>query len=127
MTPGKAFVDMGRSANRKYGSWRRVLVLGGLLVALAVPAAFVAGRRVMARRVEGWRREGFAAAGAGDHARAADALLPYVKRRPDDVEALRLYARSRESAELPDARHLAEAMEALRLLLAASPDNVDDR
>jgi tetratricopeptide (TPR) repeat protein len=104
-----------------------LLVAVGLCVALGVPAAYFGGRRLLVRRIQSWRQEGFAAAAAGDKARAADVLLRYLKRRPGDVEALRRYAGVREAVEMPDGRHLTEAVGALQLLLGEEPESLDDR
>ena len=118
---------MARPTKRKFRRWRLLLLAVGLCVALGAPTAYLGGRRLLVRRIQSWRQEGFAAAAAGDKARAADVLLRYLKRRPGDVEALRRYAEVREAVEMPNGRHLTEAVGALQLLLGEEPESLDDR
>src|SRR3954454_6047458 len=105
------------------------LLVYALVVSLVacVPVGYFAGREMLKRRIASWRRDGLAAAQAGDNERAAEILGHYLTRRPGDAAAVRAYVTARESAELPHGHHLAEAANAIRLLLAEDPENIDDR
>src|SRR3954454_8922218 len=112
----------------KTKSKKKPLLIGAaVLIVLALPLGYVGAKYVLNGRIVAWRAEGFAAARAGDHQRAADALVRYLQRRPDDTDALAAYITSREAAELPNGQHYAEAIGALKLLLGKDPSRVDDR
>jgi len=99
-----------------------IVVLCGLVFGAA--GAYVGGRLMMKQRVLAWKTDGIAASIAGDNERAATLLERYVRRHPDDKDALRLYIKSRELAELPNVDTLA----ALRLLVSEEKDfNIDDQ
>src|SRR5206468_11643145 len=64
-----------------------------LLVALVLAVGlgfggYYGSRYLLKRRIAAWRKDGIAASIAGDHRRASDLLLQYLRRRPFDVEAL---------------------------------------
>src|SRR5688572_27165057 len=107
--------------------WKRALVVLVVLCAVGLPAGYFGGRAMLGRRFHGWRVEGVKASEAGDHARAADFLGRYLRRRPHDTEALRLFIKSRERAELPGGQHLAETVAALQSLLGQEPDRSEER
>src|SRR5687767_7844271 len=106
---------------------KKLLLPAAVLLVVGAAAAFGGYKYLTARRVAEWRSQGLAAAQQGDYARAADLLVRYLHRRPDDVEALGAYVKSRESAELPEGRHLSETVNGLRLLLARDPSRLEDR
>lgn len=113
---------MTKSSNR----WRKRLFTLGVLVMVLLPVAYFGGKYVLKQRTAGWKRDGLAAARAGDHERAADLLYRYLRRIPRDAEALSAYASSREQAELPNGQHLAASIEALKLLVGMAPGRLDD-
>src|SRR5690349_15704902 len=107
--------------------WKKLLVALLVLAAIGLPAAYFGAREVLKRRILSWRTEGLALSQSGDHERAAEMLGRYLRRRPGDTEAVRAFVKSREAAELPNGLHLAESANALRVLLAEEPGNLDDR
>src|SRR5690349_1807359 len=109
---------------RKMRRWKRNALVLAALAVLAVPVTYYGGRYVLNRRFLGWRDQGLAAAAAGDHARAADLLGRYLRRRPDEVETWSLFVKSREQAELPNGQHLSDAIGALQFLLSKDPDRL---
>jgi tetratricopeptide (TPR) repeat protein len=113
--------------SRRTRSWKRVALALAAAAVLAVPLTYYGGRYALNRRFLGWRDQGLAAASAGDHARAADLLGRYLKRRPDEMDTWSLYVKSREQAELPNGQHLVEAIGALQFLLSKDPGRLDDR
>jgi tetratricopeptide (TPR) repeat protein len=98
------------------------LLLWGLLIAvvIGIPVTYLGAKYVLKRRFLAWRAEGMAAAQAGDHERAAHLLGRYLQRVSLDaqaVEALEVYVKSREQAELPNGQHLVDTMGALKILI----------
>jgi tetratricopeptide (TPR) repeat protein len=73
------------------------------------------------------RQRGIAAARAGDDQTAIQLLERYARRYPLDADVLSLYARSRSRVELPNNRHIREAVLALRHLLQLDPQRSVDR
>src|SRR5215470_9956392 len=104
-----------------------LVFLAAVVLAAAGTGAYYGSRYLLIRRIAGWRKDGIAASIAGDHERAADLLVLYLRRRPGDVTALDYYIASREKAELPNGQHLAETIGALKLLLRERPDSLEDR
>lgn len=107
-----------------------------LVIVLCTAGAGVGGSSLAVEllsraRVNGWERDGVAAAQAGQFDKAADLLARYVQRRPEaQPETLEWYIRSRERAELPDGRHIRDTITALELLLRRdpySPARIEDR
>src|SRR5690242_7955898 len=99
----------------------RFLMRWALVLVLAAGSAYGGYRYLLRRRVLAWREQGIAASRHGDHELAADLLVRYLQHHPRDVEALHCYVTSRELAELPNGRHVAEAIVGLRLLVHAEP------
>src|SRR5829696_5303616 len=95
--------------------------------AMTLVGGYFVGKFILRQRVQGWRDRGIAASKAGEHAKATELLVRYLQRRPDDVQALDNYIRSRELAELANGQHLAETIAAIRLLLNNDPDRVDQQ
>src|SRR5437016_4981298 len=74
------------------------------------------------RRALEWKRDGIAAAQAGDHERAAELLARYVQRYGGDEGALTWYVKSRELVELPNGQHITDTLWGLKALLNIDPD-----
>lgn len=108
---------------RKTKSW--LLVVGVLLVGLTL--TYFGGRYILIRRIAVWRADGMSAAAANDNPRAATLLEKYLRRRPDDIQALAAYAHSRELAEEPNGQHLTETIVALKMLIGLDPNQMDAR
>ena len=105
----------------------RKLWIGLVVVLLLGGAAFVGGKFVLRHRAMKWKEQGLAAADAGDYAKAADLLNRYLSRYGGDTRTLRRYVEVRELAELPRGRHIAETVNALRLLISEDPELPDRR
>jgi predicted Zn-dependent protease len=106
---------------------KKIVLVLALIVVAGLPVAYFGGREILKYRIKGWRADGIVASQAGDHPRAAELLVRYLQRRPEDVEALSHYINSREKAELPNGQHLAETIGALRLILGLDPERIEDR
>ncbi len=113
-TASKAAAKAGKPAAaagaKSYGKKsRKVLVIAILVViVLAIPLVYGGVKLINKSRDNVLKRDGIAAAHAGDHDRAAELLGRFVKRHPTEVEALRAYIVSREQAEMPNGQHLVE-------------------
>ena len=101
--------------------------IGIVVLLLVAGGGIVGGKLLLRHRAMQWKQEGLAAADAGDYARSADLLSRYLRRYGGDTHTLRRYVRVRELAELPNGRHLAETVNALKLLLGEDPELVDRR
>src|SRR3954469_2437842 len=112
--------------NKKSNKKKWLLVLVALVI-VGLPVSYLGGREVLKMRIRGWREQGIAASKAEQHAAAADLLVRYLQRRPEDVEALSYYIKSREAAELPNGQHLAATIDALKMILSQDPDRLKDR
>ena len=104
---------------------RRLALLAGVFVLGA--GAFVGlvlVRGAQNARIEASLREdGMAAHDAGDDAAALLTLGRYLRRVPDDADALLAYARSREAIEESDGRHLREATGVYQRYTVLRPDD----
>jgi predicted Zn-dependent protease len=98
------------------------LVLAVLLV-LGGAGAFFGGKAILRHRAMGWRRDGIAAAKAGDHVQAAFYLGGYLRRYPDDTEALQYYVASRPLVPLANGQHYSETINALKVLVGQDPNS----
>jgi tetratricopeptide (TPR) repeat protein len=106
---------------------KTILLVLAVMVVVGLPVSYYGAREVLKYRIKGWRADGIAASKAGDHPRASELLVRYLQRRPEDIEALSYYIKSREKAELPNGQHLAETIGALKIILGLDPSRVDDR
>jgi hypothetical protein len=102
----------------------RRLVLLGVLLTLVVggfAAAVVIRKHRMNARITESREAGFKAVAAKDHAQTLERLGSYLRRRPEDAEALLAYARARRAVEDRAGRHLVEAAAVYQRYLALNP------
>jgi tetratricopeptide (TPR) repeat protein len=102
---------------------RRLILLGALVTVLGggfAGAVIVRNHRMSARLAE-HRELGFKAAAAGDNFVALDRLGAYLRRRPEDAEALLAYARARRAIEERAGRHLVEAAGVYQRYLSLKP------
>ncbi len=101
---------------------RLVLLLSGVLLTVALIAAF-AGWRYTIWRFESreLRMQAFEAFAAGDFARSSGLFAEYVARRPDDVSALNQLAVARLEASDATRQDLLEAAAALQQALELDP------
>jgi len=97
-----------------------ILIVGGV-------ASYFGAKAILNQRIEHWGNEGIAASAAGDHEPAADLLARYLRRRPDRIDALSAYVKSRELAVLPNGQHLAETIVGLKMLVGIDPNRIEDR
>ena len=110
-----------------FGAFMSRKIWIGILVLLLLGGGVVVGGKVLLRhRAMQWRQQGLAAADAGDYAKSADLLARYLRRYGGDTRTLRQYVKVRELAELPNGQHLADTINALKLLLSRDPE-LDDR
>lgn len=103
---------------------RRVLWLVGIVLLCGGTFAALYGyRRAQVRReVLSWRTAGLEAERAGDAGMAVEQLSRYLRRNPDDADALFAFSRARLLAPTADEREARqEAISALRQLLRADP------
>ncbi len=107
--------------------WLWLLGSAGILVAVGTPAAYLGGRYYLKQRALGWRKEGMAAAAAGDNEKAADLLFLYLRHSPQDLDALEAFIGAREQVELPNGQHIAQTVSALKTVLGIVPDRLQDR
>ncbi len=108
---------------------RRLLLLGGALAAavtLGVALLMVRAWQVE-RLLRSQREAGMAAVRRGDHAGAIASLESYLKRAPDDPEALLAFARSRAELEVADGEHLRKAISVYRRYVERRPDPAAER
>lgn len=108
---------------------RRLLLLSVAVAATGTMLGAVVGLRAWQReRIETRvRAEGMSASAAGNHEAAVAALERYLRRRPDDAEALLALARSRARAEQRDGRHIAAALQEYRRYLGLRPEDREAR
>ncbi len=107
---------------------KKKLILWALVVLLVGAGGLVVvGELVIRHRAEVRKRDGIIASVAGDDETAAELLGRYLQCRPNDVEALPYYIKSRERAELPNGQHLVDTMAALKILVGLEPDRLEDR
>lgn len=108
---------------------RRLLVL--LAVAAVVVVAFLGIRAYKdaqrAARLQADREAGIAAFQSGDFPAALDRLKNYIRRDTSDFDALLAYATSRSKVELPNGRHLPEAIQWFEALRSLRPDDATVR
>ena len=104
-----------------------ILVAGLLLLSVVGTGAYVYRKRQINAQFMQLRKEGLAAARAGDHRTAVDRLGPYLARHVDDQEALVQFVRSRPLVKAPKGQHLLQTITALRYLLQQHPERTDDR
>lgn len=116
---------MKQKKNKKNRKKRVVWVLSIILVGVVG----LIGLGVLANylRAARWKREGEAAATAGEHDKAAYLLGRYLQRYPHDDDVLTYYVKSREAAELDNGQHLAMTMAALKQLIGDKPDTLEYR
>jgi lipopolysaccharide biosynthesis regulator YciM len=108
---------------------KRLLVVvccGALLVGGGLGAYAVRKHRVRVQYAA-YRADGLQAAKAADNAKAVELLGTYLRRYPEDVEALVEYARVRPLVKAPDRQHLRDTMVVLRHLLTLRPDMAEQR
>jgi len=108
----------------------RRLTLAGAVVVLTIGVAvallFVrtAQSQAIADRL---RAQGMAAHEAGEHFEALSELGRYLRRVPEDPDALLAYARSREAIEEADGRHVLESIGVLQRYLVLRPHDRDSK
>lgn len=93
-----------------------LVVLGGLY--------FVRKQR-LAVEARHNREAGMAYAKSGKYADAVEKLSKYLRRVPDDPEALYTFALAQEKVELPQGGHIINSIRILSHLLEVQPDNAD--
>jgi len=104
----------------------RRLTLAGVVAVLAIGVAVVllfvrtAQSRAIAERL---RTEGMTAHESGDNFEALSALGRYLRREPEDADALLAYAESRQEIEEADGRHITESIGVLQRYLVLKPDD----
>ena len=69
--------------------WRRIALLGGIIVAVAAGAAgwYELRQAQIAREAQNWKSLGLAAGQNGDASRAVVLLGQYLRRMPSDAQA----------------------------------------
>ena len=104
---------------------RRLIILCiGMLVVTAGVAVFIVIRnRQMAQQLVEYRQQGLAAFKAGDYSDALQLLSKYNGKRKNnpDPETLLAFGKVRSRIELPDGRHLFEAVDYFRRYLDLRP------
>jgi tetratricopeptide (TPR) repeat protein len=103
-----------------------VLVCGLLLGGGGAGAYAFRQHRVRAQYM-GWRAEGMQAVAAADNEKAVDLLGRFLRRYPEDVDALVAYARIRPLVKEPNRQHLQDTMVVLRHLLSLRPEMQEQR
>src|ERR1041384_287061 len=104
-----------------------VLFIVVLLLTGGGMAAYVHRMRLIERDLAHGRDEGLSALQAEDYPAAMQKLGAYLKRHPDNVNALYGYAQARQKVEESGGRHLIQAIDMLRRALELDPDRHDAR
>jgi len=102
-----------------------ILFLLLFLAGSALLAGYAYAQHRKTQRILAWRNEGMAAYEKGDYAAALDPLGRYISRKQNDAETLFAFGKSRSRVELPNGRHLAEAISYFRRGLELQPNNLD--
>ena len=103
-----------------------VLCVAVLLTGGAIGTYVIRKQRVRAQYMA-WREEGMQAAKSADNEKAVDLLGRYIRRYPEDVDALVEYVRVRPLVKSPDRAQLRDTMMVLRHLLTLRPDLAEQR
>ncbi len=111
------------SLNVKMTRRLRWFLLGCAVVALAGAGAYVARDRRLEARASAGRDEGLRLLEQGDDFRALHKIGPYIRRHPNDVDALYAYARARRAVVEPDGKHIADTVSLLRRVRGLRPDH----
>jgi predicted Zn-dependent protease len=107
---------------------KRLLILLGivLLIGAGGGGAFYYRNQRMQQRYADIYRRGMQAVADGNDAAVVNFLGQYLRRFPSNVQALRLYAKSRPKVPEPNGQHLLDTANVLHHLLQIDPSNVDD-
>jgi tetratricopeptide (TPR) repeat protein len=107
---------------------RLILLLVGLFLIAGAGGGYVAWRHIKTERTYASIRErGMAAAAAGEDQKVVDFLSTYLRRYPNDVDAMAAYAHSRPKIHQANGEELADTQRVLRNLLRLAPDRVAER
>ncbi|HYO07776.1 MAG TPA: tetratricopeptide repeat protein [Tepidisphaeraceae bacterium] len=110
-----------RERTKKRLRWFSIaLVIAGLLAA----GGYALRERQLERRAVAGREEGLRLLEGGDYFNAMHKIGPFVRRHPEDVDALFAYARARQQVPEPNGKHISEALALFRRVLNLSPRNV---
>jgi Tfp pilus assembly protein PilF len=101
----------------------RWFLAGTVATVLAGAGAYVVRDRRLDARATAGRAEGLRCLEQGDHPGAMHNIGLYLRRHPDDVEALLAYARARREVTEPDGKHLVDAASILRRVRGRRPDH----
>ncbi|MGE5612392.1 MAG: tetratricopeptide repeat protein [Bacillota bacterium] len=104
-----------------------ILLTVVLVVTLALTAAVLVRKRQINNRYAVMRETGMAAYKAGDYEGTLNSLASYIKRYPQDADALYALAESRRQVETPDGNYLPIAAQLYRRFLELRPDRTDAR
>jgi tetratricopeptide (TPR) repeat protein len=102
----------------------RWFVIAMLMLGIGGAAAYFVRDRQLEQRAVAGRDEGLRLLQGGDYFHAMHKIGPYVRRHPDDVEALLAYARARVQVVEPTGRHISEALGIFRRALSLNPHHV---
>ena len=105
----------------------KILILAAL--GLCAAAGSLYGFRVhqLKTRAMAARAAGFASLSTGDYLSALNHIGTYIRRFPNDADALAALAEAREHVEEPDGSHLTGAMAIFRRAIALKPDLITVR
>lgn len=108
---------------------RLTLLLSGLcLIVLVAVAAYAYRQRSIAARTQQYLADGMAAVAAEDRQAALHHLGMYLLRsQSQEARVLFEYARARAEVELPDRRHLFDAMKVLQQVVRRDPSHDEAR
>ena len=113
---------------KKKSIWPKLLI-GGTVSLLALGGTgLLVWNHHKSTRLAMWRKEGLAAAVAGDNEKASRYLGSYLATKSHDLESRsEAYITAREQVESPNGQHISDTLKALKIILGDAPDRLEDR